>query len=503
MRCLVVCCDGTWNTSTQPSVTNVFRLYNALDTTDAEGNEQPAVYQSGVGTRGGLRAWLHGGIAGAGLSYDIQDVYRWLTTRYEPGDRIALFGFSRGAYTVRSLAGMIATCGLPDLGGRDDTGIRTTVRRVYDEGYRRSRRDSSWRDGLDFLYDPRTAAAPFPVHFIGVWDTVGSLGIPDNLGSLDLGGAPGRYAFHNTQLDPRIPYARHAVALDEHRGPFTPALWDESQKGPRQDLLQAWFPGSHMDVGGGHPETGLSDGALLWMAEAARAAGLGFDKAMLTQITPDARDVLHEDERSSFRLLAPLYDPLIGPLLQPFFATRPRAVPLIDAGARTGTVHASAYERRLGKILTSPPYRPGRVLGVGDEETAEVSARSPWNATGLYLAPGDYEFTAEGEWRDALVWSGPEGTTGRARFNPLGEGLRLLGTLLRLRREDDLPWMSLVAVVANGNGSAPHQRIAVGRRATARVEVDRGGYLYAFANDAWGFYGTNAGSVRLTVTRTA
>ncbi|WP_320783279.1 DUF2235 domain-containing protein [Streptomyces sp. CRN 30] len=531
MRCLVVCCDGTWNTPEQPSVTNVHRLYNALDTRDSGGNRQLAYYQPGVGTRGGLLGWLPGGIAGVGLSADVLDAYRWLTTTYEPGDRIALFGFSRGAYTARSLAGMISVCGLLDTRGRNAATIRYQIERVYDRRYRAADRpDPLWRTGLEFHYDPADAAR-IPVRFIGVWDTVGSLGIPDHLGILNLWDPPRRHAFHDVKLNPHIRYARHAVAMDEHRGPFAPTLWEDGGQEPGQDLQQVWFPGSHKDVGGGHPETGLSDGALRWMVEEAQKAGIAFDEDMLRQITPDETDVLHEDARTGFRLLAQLYDPAIGPLLQPFFEPRPRAVPRVDADRRDGAVHRSVYGRQQAKIITSRPYRPTRGLGAGGSPvTVTVSARRPWNDTGLYLDPGAYRFTAEGEWQDAHIRSGPGGTTGPARFNPFVERLRLLGTalgplqtvwrrvtgneeanLLGSPREDDLPWMSLVGVVANGDGkrlagrpgTAPHQRIAVGGGTDGPVTVTRGGYLYAFANDAWGFYGNNRGSVRLTVTRLA
>lgn len=529
MRCLVVCCDGTWNTPDQPAVTNVSRLYRALGAMDAEGDRQLASYQPGVGTSGGLLAWLRGGIAGAGLSTDVLDAYRWLITTYEPGDRIALFGFSRGAYTARSLAGMISACGLLDTRGRSPATVRDHTEQAYRRYRAADRPDPRWRAGLTFRYDPADAEH-FPVHFIGVWDTVGSLGIPDNLGLLNLWDSPHRYAFHDVRLNPHIRFARHAIALDENRGPFAPTLWEPDGRGPDQDLQQVWFPGSHLDVGGGHPEKGLSDAALRWMVEEAQKAGIVFDEDLLRQVTPSCTDVMHDDNRSTFSSLALLYDPLIGPLLQLFFEPRPRAVPCIDEGRSGGTVHQSAYDRQRGKIITTPPYRPTRSPDAGGTpQTVPVLAREPWNETGLYLEPGRYSFTAEGEWQDAHIRSGPEGTTGPDRFNPLVERLRLLGTvlgpvqnlfrrvignkvanLLGSRREDDLPWMSLVGVVANEDGKqpstpqapAPHQRIAIGR-GTDSVTVAKGGYLYAFANDAWGFYDNNSGEVRLTVTRHA
>lgn len=528
MRQLVVSCDGTWNTPEQNAVTNVFRLHRALHDRDAQGNDQVTLYQRGVGAEGGLIPWLWGGIAGVGLSTNIMDAYQWLARAYAPGDRIWLFGFSRGAYIARSLAGMVAACGLLDVRGLDDATIRERVAHVYDHRYRAGdEADPGWRDGLRFRFDPDDAEA-LPVHFIGVWDTVGSLGLPDNLGLLNLLDSPDRYAFHDVTLNPHVRHARQALAMDEHRGPFTPSIWERVR--PDQDAKQVWFPGSHMDVGGGHPETGLSDIALRWMIEEAHDAGLDFDQDVLkTDIDPDHRGMLHEDDRASARWLGPLFDPVVGPLTQPFFETVPRAVPKIDPDARDRSVHDSVYDRQRDRILVAPPYRPTTVLTT-DRPTAtvEVFARLPWNDTGLYLEPGDYTFGAEGEWQDRRVWSGPEGTTGLSRFNPVREGARLLGSalgavegavrtvtrnpeanLIGSRRDEDLPWMSLVGVVANEYGPKPaddrrrrpHQRIPIGEEAEGAVTVTRGGYLYAYANDAWGFYVNNRGSVRLTVTR--
>lgn len=521
MRHLVVCCDGTWNTPEQESATNVFRLYNALAKAAADGVKQVPYYQGGVGTAGGLLDRLLGGVTGVGLSRNVMDAYRWLTITYRPGDHIALFGFSRGAYTVRSLAGMIARCGLIDTAGLDEATVWHRIKHLYQHRYRaRGSADPGWRAGLSFSYDPEHADQ-IPVHFIGVWDTVGSLGIPDHLGWLNLLDPPRRHDFHNVELNPHVRHARHAVAMDERRGPFTPTLW--STPAPGQDVKQVWFPGSHLDVGGGHAETGLSDGALQWMIEQARdAAGLAFHQKITDQIRPDALDVLHDDNRSAFGRLGHALEPL----LEPFFAPRPRAVPRIDPHV-PGPLHESVYERHQNHTFTGAPYRPTSVLAVGGSTTVTVSAHEPWNETGLYLTAGHYTFVAEGEWRDRNIRSGPAGTTGLRRFLPL-EVRRPVGTLsgqaetlfrrmtrnevagfLFSRREEDQPWMSLIGVVANDAESVgspdderkQHERIIIGAGADHTVKI--GGYLYAFANDAWGSYRKNQGNVRLTVTRTA
>jgi hypothetical protein len=268
---------------------------------------------------------------------------------------------------------------------------------------------------------------------------------------------------------------------------------------------------------------GLSDGALLWMIDEARdAARLGFNPTTVEQIAADPLDVLHDDDLVG-GVLQPLIEPTIGPWLEIFLHPQPRAVPKIDPEAPHPSVHMSVYQRHLAPPITSGQYRSTHVLASGERATLDIFAHRPWNETGLYLDPGDYVFAADGEWRAGNISSGPAGTTGLDRFNPLTEGTRLVGTLVgqaealfkRLTgnteadflgspREADVPWMSLVGVVANNaskvdGAHTAHERIAIG--GNTRHRVVEGGYLYAFANDAWGRYLNNQGSVRLAVTR--
>ncbi|MCA1707976.1 MAG: DUF2235 domain-containing protein, partial [Actinobacteria bacterium] len=358
-------------------------------------------------------------------------VYQWLTSTYQPGDRISLFGFSRGAFTVRSLAGLIAACGLIDTSGLEELAIRHAIKGMYEGKYRRRGNPGPrWLDGLVFRFYPGDAAE-IPVQFIGVWDTVGALGIPDHLAVLNLLDSPRRHAFHDLTLNPHVRYARHAVAMDERRGTFAPTLWD-SAPAPKQDLKQVWFPGSHMDVGGGHRETGLSNGALEWMIEEARGtAKLAFHKTTVDQIRPDPLDVLHDDDRGlSAPALAPVLEPLLEPVVDIVFEPRPRAVPLIDPHAPSPSIDKSVYDRYQSPPITSGPYRPTRSLAPGESTTVEVSAGKPWNETGLYLKVGDYRFTTKGEWLDAGIPSSPAGITGLRRFNPAVEKARLVGTLI-------------------------------------------------------------------------
>jgi uncharacterized protein (DUF2235 family) len=257
-RRLVVCCDGTWNTPSD--ATNVRRLFDRLATTDT----QRPHYFPGVGTAGNpLRRALDGAF-GVGLSENVREVYRWIADVWVPGDELVFVGFSRGAFTVRSTVGMLTRCGLvrfdPDS---DDAARDAVVERVFTEGYR-ERGDLSG-SGLTFQpgFGPDDAA---PVAFLGVWDTVGALGVPRTFGLLSTLLGRDDNAFHDLVLAPDVRHARQALALDERRGPYVPAAWATPPPGRHASFAQLWFPGGHSDVGGGHTNTDLSDGALRWMA---------------------------------------------------------------------------------------------------------------------------------------------------------------------------------------------------------------------------------------------
>ncbi|MCV2489844.1 DUF2235 domain-containing protein [Geodermatophilus sp. YIM 151500] len=512
MRHLIVCCDGTWQTP--DNRTNVHRLAQALEPTDPDGVPQVRQYFPGVGVAGSLWSRIAGGVAGTGLSRKVMEAYHWTATHYRDGDRVALFGFSRGAYTARSLGGMISACGLLDLSDTTDPEALDLVERVYRDKYRAGNAATpGWRRGLRFRFDPDDKAE-IPIGFIGVWDTVGSLGIPDHIAFANVIDPPARYRFHDVTLNPFIAHARQAVALDEFRGPFAPTLWSEPAE--EQDIRQVWFPGDHSDVGGGRPATGLSDGALLWMMrEATDAVGLAFDKTTTDDIRPDPLADLGDG------------DTLPGPagvIADALFQPRPRAVPLINPEEPADpSVHESAYLRQRSWAQDGRRYRATRRLDAGTSVSLEVSAREGWNETGLYLERGMHRLTAEGRWRSGAVRSGPDGVRGPRLLQPRALG-QVLGTVIghaegllrRLsgnraaefygaRREERLPWMSLVGVVANETPDAaprrarPHEVIGIG--AGVEHDVARPGYLYAFANDAWGFYRNNSGTVRLTVTR--
>ncbi|MEV7886418.1 DUF2235 domain-containing protein [Streptomyces sp. NPDC002817] len=315
---LVVCCDGTWNFADQPSKTNVAKVALALRPGSADGKEQRVYYHSGVGTQ--RRERLRGGALGVGLSRNVAAAYQFLVETYEPDDELFLFGFSRGAFTARSLVGLLRNCGV--------------LRRDHAD-----RIPEAWALYRDRIEQPNGAAATLfrrsyaretEIRFIGVWDTVGALGIPvPDMAWLRPAADRfnRRWAFHNTELSSWVRSAFHALSVDEQRSAFRPTLWHQQPGADRegQELKQVWFAGVHADVGGGYKEAGLSDVALLWMVDQARRYGLDFDTDVLGEagpkvmkpqesidfrVRPDGSSMLHTSRTGMYRLSKPLHRPL-------------------------------------------------------------------------------------------------------------------------------------------------------------------------------------------------
>lgn len=289
---LVVCCDGTWNFPDQQSPTNVTKVALAVAPEDHKGVEQRVFYHRGVGT--GRWERLRGGAFGFGVSRDIRQTYRFIVQNYEPDDELFFFGFSRGAFTARSTAGFVRNAGIlrPDY-----------VDRV-DEAYAlyRSRTDTKTPRGREATLFRRSYSYETRIRFIGVWDTVGALGIPvDGLNLVTLFNR--RFKFHNTDLSTSVDYAYHALAIDEQRKPFSPTLWNQQNDAPKSQVVQqVWFPGVHSDIGGGYEDHALSDVALLWMVDRARSCGLDFHAQAFPAeaAKPDSKrpeDVLRECTR--------------------------------------------------------------------------------------------------------------------------------------------------------------------------------------------------------------
>ncbi len=263
---IIFCADGTWDKAS--SQTNVYKLYKALLTT---GDQMP-LYDDGVGADGNHLIMLLGGAFGTGLWQKIKDAYSQIAHVYKQGDEIFIFGFSRGAYTARSLAGMIAACGLPTKPFADQL-----VNLAFD-----AYRDKLNREAKLKQLAPWEMFAT-DIQMVGVWDTVGALGIPAVFGLVD----PILYGFLDTGLNPKIKHAVHALAMDERRAEFMPTLWT-STPAAGQIVEQVWFTGAHSDVGGGERDDSLgvpqlSDIPLSWMMNKAQTLGVQFDPNVARQ----------------------------------------------------------------------------------------------------------------------------------------------------------------------------------------------------------------------------
>jgi len=309
MKRIVVCCDGTWNDPAKPRQTNVSKLRNAvvIRGPDQGGVEQRVHYISGVGTAGSLWDRLRGAAVGYGLDENVQLAYLHIATAYQPGDEVYLFGFSRGAYTARSTLGMVRKCGIlrdasPQTVARAWEFYRNDIHPEREEA-KAFRREHSYliSDRDNYLVIAR---------FIGVWDTVGSLGVP--IKRLRL-----KYDFHDVTLTSLVDHAYHALAIDEKRRDFEPTLWARS-KTPRKEQVmeQRWFAGAHSDVGGGAAREGRdaqSDYVLEWMLCKAAAAGLDVDRDRVDwhRVPPGEFPRLHLDPGLLYRLTALIREPLL------------------------------------------------------------------------------------------------------------------------------------------------------------------------------------------------
>jgi len=280
---LVVCCDGTWNKPDNQTITNVEKLARTVQSDPAAtgGAYQLVYYASGVGAGSYAADRLLGGAFGFGLFHNVIAAYRFLAQNYEPDDEIFIIGFSRGSYTARSLAGMVGRVGLLTKVSLVEERLPDAVR-MYE---RRAMREGVFGASIEeFRHDH---CHPATVSFLGVFDTVGALGVP---GFMRL--AP---RFHDVQLSGHIQRARHALAVDETRVKFAPSFWEAPEQplgaGTEDERVkQVWFEGAHSDVGGGYRDTGLSDTSLLWMAREAHDAGLVFDVGLLAHYVDSGSD---------------------------------------------------------------------------------------------------------------------------------------------------------------------------------------------------------------------
>ena len=375
-RNIVLLSDGTGNSSAKLNKTNIWRLYQALDLKD---EKQIAIYDDGVGTSGFRPLMLLGGIFGWGLSRNVRDLYQQLCEHYrhvdedeDVVDHIYIFGFSRGAFTARTLAGLIAKCGILDKTSENDIpvskfrwnkreaaldtdeGLRAGVRLAY-RTYRyvysafltniwRSIRRLVFRD-VPMAEDFKSQyARPVKITFLGVFDTVAAIGLP--IDELSLLGDRWIYPhrFSDQDLSQDVLRASHAIAVDDERHSFHPVLWNEKKESDPDRITQVWFPGMHSDVGGGYAHEGLAYVPLNWMIDQVKrnsitALGLDFQKEAVEQI------------ESRTNASAKMHDSRAG--LSVYYRYKPRDIDALcncpDAKApveiEEPKIHASVFER--------------------------------------------------------------------------------------------------------------------------------------------------------------
>jgi uncharacterized protein (DUF2235 family) len=362
---IAVCMDGTWSRLNQKAPTNIAKLARSVDHESADGAKQIVVYTPGVGAADDLKASasgaLAGGLFGEGLEQDIVQTYVRLSLNYQAGDEIYIFGYSRGAFSARSLGAMIRRCGV----------LR---RRHVDQGKAafdlyRTGKPADHPDCVAFRNKFGKSASGGPdgsgpkpdieIAFVGLFDTVGQRGLPSGLGFF-TDWMNRKYEFHDVTLGQHVKAARHACAIDEARFAFPPTLWtnlDELNashvaKGVAPlDLpyQQRWFPGTHGDIGGGAPGAKLANFSLQWIAEGAERAGMRFDRS---DGSPLAASLTSEELDPLAKLVAPN-----GPS-----GIRPRNIVSLPKGQKTVPVDVAAivlHEVAAVRAMRSqPPYRP-------------------------------------------------------------------------------------------------------------------------------------------------
>lgn len=412
---LVFCFDGTWNTLDARCPTNVVLTAETvlpLARDGKAGKAQAIFYDEGVGT--GKFERFGGGMFGWGIVDRLGDAYRFLTFNYTPGDEIFVFGFSRGAFTARSFVGLLRNCGVVSrsqagrIGAAIDWYRERTPSKMPDSLRSRQFRaqvsptvcvdegEDEWRQANIVGY--AAGSAPLlKIHYLGVWDTVGALGIPTRYRLLKFFNR--KYRFHDTNLSSIVEAGRHAVAIDERRQDFIPTLWsnidelnrlsDADPDSPSAPFQERWFPGVHCGVGGGGDFRGLSDQSLAWVWDGAEKAGLALDSSRgskLFELLPDPRSPLSPFDEEGFGLVQRMKSKIIDALWRRGDRTGPAVLRDISASARR---RWKIDARDLPELA---PYRPA-ALQHFQKELDELPAVPPAPEAGTYdvvrVAPGD------------------------------------------------------------------------------------------------------------------
>jgi len=301
---IIICADGTWNRPEQDLArdhpSNVLKLARAISPGRGRTTQQ-VFYDWGLGS---YHSGALAGATGRGIHKNILDGYRYIVQNYSPGDGVFLFGFSRGAYTVRALCGLINNCGIVK---RPDAQLIQQAFDIYKSPAAKNHPEGESAENYRRNFSHRSRR----VAFVGVWDTVGALGIPFSL----MGLLDSHDEFYDTKLGRNVTVARHALAIDEQRQDFEPTVWVPR---PGIDMKQVWFAGVHSDIGGSYgpdADSGaeVSDTALSWMLDEAVAHGLRVESHLRESLTDGALAPVHRSRRHVYRIKRPLHRPLLVP----------------------------------------------------------------------------------------------------------------------------------------------------------------------------------------------
>lgn len=332
---IVVFSDGTGQEGGRTFNTNVYKVFNIIEDRTPR---QIAYYERGVGTD-----WrrLLGNAGGRGFSHKICKCYKFIFDNYESGDKIFLFGFSRGAAAVRSLSGLIHMFGMLPQARPELIMMAYNIYRMT---------DIKAREVAAQTFIKRHHTMWCPIEFLGVWDTVSALGLPSKALNVLVDKLPfWRHSFHNFKLSSSVRYGYHAIAIDDERTVFHPTLWDGLSNPAYQKMKQVWFCGSHTDIGGGYEENGgLSDIPLQWLVKCAQSHDLWIYSRPDPPLNTDPNQEIHDPRRG-----------LLNKLL---YRKRLRAWQSKALGKPI--IHASVMHRTLNRYnKKNTPYEPWILKG--------------------------------------------------------------------------------------------------------------------------------------------
>jgi uncharacterized protein (DUF2235 family) len=417
---IIVLSDGTGNAAAKVWRSNVWRTFELLDLT---GSDQVARYDDGVGTSAFKPLAILGGAFGWGLKRNVLDLYKFLCRHYDNDAEIFAFGFSRGAFTIRVLLGLVNTRGLVSFTSEADLTAKTkaayrayraeryhTVHRM--EAVFRWIRDAVLRLAGKRPYDRNQSRPVTSIRFVGLWDTVAAYGLPIEEMTRGVSQWLWPLELPDRTLSPKIKRACHALALDDERTTFHPLLWTESTEAPRpvQDLTrlederlsQVWFPGVHSNVGGGYPDDSLAHLAFYWMIGEADKCGLKFKAS--PNLDPDAflraKSARDKDGRQ--------YDPRQG--VGGYYRYGPRKIQDLSHARFSSVkgdavdidlpkIHESAFKRVRGTNVYAPIGLPAKYAVIDDQEWVLTGAANPYETPAQAQARANAQ---EGVWD--TVW---------------------------------------------------------------------------------------------------